>query len=92
MSVAVIARLDGVTALHVDTLLKALPDRHVRRCPAHIRLTTSDDEVDVGGLNEAMAGATRTWTKLSIALVGVGVFPSEPAALWLSERVTDPRR
>ncbi len=80
---AVIARLEDVAAAQVDALIEALPDHHLRRRPPHVRLATYDDEVDVVGLDEALAATTRAWTKLSIIVVGIGLSPGDPCGLSL---------
>lgn len=82
MPVAVILRLDEATGAQIEIMLQALPDQPVRRGPAYIRLATYGDEVDVDGLDNALARAVCTWKKLSISLVGIGLSPGD--LCWLS--------
>ncbi len=86
MPVAVVLRPDEATTDQITVLAEALPDLlaagHYRH-PPHIRLATYGEEVDVAGLDEALARAVCTWKKLSISLVGIAVFPGEPCGLSL---------
>lgn len=85
MPVAVVLRLDEISARQVEALIETLPDQCVvRRRPPHIRLATYDDGVDVARLDEALAQAVRMWTKVSVSLAGIGVFPGEPSILWMA--------
>ena len=85
MPLAITLRLDAATAAQIDFLAASFPDRprsgryaH-HHYPAHIKLAMYGDGVDVADLDAALATATGAWKKLPITLMGLGVFPGEPA-------------
>jgi hypothetical protein len=84
VAVAIILRLDDDAVRQIDALTDALPDRHACRHQPHVKLATYGDEIDVARLGEALTKAVRTWNRLSISLVGIGIFPGEPSGLWLA--------
>jgi hypothetical protein len=83
MPVAVTLRLDAAAFERIEGLIEAIPDRYIRRGPTCVRLATYGDEVDVAGLDDALAKVIETWRRLSVTLVGIGVFPGEPYGLRL---------
>jgi hypothetical protein len=84
MPISVTLRLGAAAFEQVETLIEGLPGRYIRRGPTHIRLATYNDEVDVASLDDALAKVIETWGRLSITLVGIGLFPGQPSGLWLA--------
>jgi 2'-5' RNA ligase len=85
MSVAIVLRLDQAAVSLIDAMAEALPDRRTgTRHSPHIKLAVYDDHINVNNLDRAMVTVTTNWKRVPITLAGVGVFPGEPATLWLA--------
>ena len=92
MPLAIVLRVDAATAGFIDAMTYNLPDRPDydprRSYPPHIRLAVFDDAMDAGDVDAALATATGRWQAMPITLVGIGVFPSDPAVVWLAPMPT----
>jgi hypothetical protein len=83
MPVALVLRLDEITAAKIDAMVDALPDRRTgTRYSAHLKLAVYDDHIDVNDLDAALVTVMATWKPLETILAGVGVFPL--STLWLA--------
>ncbi len=89
MPLAVILRLDAETAGTVDAMAHRLPERldddPGRTYPPHIKLAMFSDAVDAGDVDAGLAtAATGRWSALPVSLAAIGVFPGDPAVVWLA--------
>ncbi|HME25063.1 MAG TPA: 2'-5' RNA ligase family protein [Acetobacteraceae bacterium] len=88
MPLAVTLRLDAAGSARVDAMRAALADGEASIHPPHITLAVFTDDVDAAALADDLSKAVAAWTPMRLTFVGLGVFPGEPAVLWLAPAPT----
>lgn len=87
MALAIVLRLDAMTAGFIDAITCNLPDRQHsdprRSYPPHLKLVVFDDTVNIASVDAVLAAIVGSWKALPIRLVGLGTFPSGRSVLWL---------
>jgi len=88
MALAVVLRLDAESAGLIDAMAHTLPERldddPRQTYPPHVKLAVFGDNVDASDIDSALSAATGRWSSLPLCLTGIGVFPTEPATIWLA--------
>jgi 2'-5' RNA ligase len=77
MPLAVTLRLDRAGTARIEAMQTA--PAH----PPHITLAIFTDDVDAATLAPELSATVAAWTPMRLTFAGFGVFPGEPAVLWL---------
>ena len=94
MPYAITLRLDGPARVAVEAMWDRLArdgissEAAVLGYPPHITLAVIADAADEAALIRALDQVTAGWTRRPVTFPGIGVFPGEPAVLWLAPVAT----
>ena len=88
MPLAITLRLDPVANARVEAMVVTLTERLPDAYPPHITLAVLSDIVDAMELARVLSAKVLEWPALEVTFAGFGVFPTEPAALWLAPAPT----
>ena len=88
MPLAITLRLDPVANARVEAMVATLTERLPDAYPPHITLAVLSDAVDAMELARVLSAKVVEWPALEVTFAGFGVFPTEPAVLWLAPTPT----
>ncbi len=77
MPFAVTLRLDPAGSARVAAMRTAMVH------PPHITLAVFGDDIDGAALADELRSAVAAWAPVRLSFAGFGLFPGEPAVLWL---------
>ena len=83
MPYAFALRLDEADVAPITTRLQALAASGIADTPPRITLAAYPDNADPAALAATAAALSVQWKRLTVRFAGLGVFPGEPAVLWL---------
>jgi 2'-5' RNA ligase len=94
MPYAITLLLDDESAARISAMYKRLSNLRISHdqvslgYPPHITLGVLDDAADPQELIDTLSATAIDWRPLSVPIVGFGVFPGTPLALWVCPAMT----